>query len=192
MKFGLVIAAILVLVIGLWLANLWLIPDWYHPVDDKGQPTTRPIENPGIFGDMFGGLNSLFSGLSFAFIVVALLLQRQDLKAQQEDLKAQREEQGRVTDALELFGQLQTQQTQVLQTIALAQTRETQLNSLKAMIDFKEDTLKKLNASLPSHYVKNSPMEKRYDMVKRQIKQAEADLLAMRQKFQELNPDIAD
>ena len=46
----------------------------------------------GQFGDMFGAVNSLFSGLAFAGIVIAILLQRQELQQQREELKLQREE----------------------------------------------------------------------------------------------------
>ena len=41
--------------------------------------------NPGIFGDMFGSVNALFSGLAFAGIIYAILLQRRELQLQRED-----------------------------------------------------------------------------------------------------------
>lgn len=34
------------------------------------------VENRGTFGDMFGAINSLFSGLAFAGVVYAILLQQ--------------------------------------------------------------------------------------------------------------------
>lgn len=53
----------------------------------------------GEFGDQFGALNTLFTGLAFVVVIVTLRqqaeqirLQTQDLKNQKEDLKLQREE----------------------------------------------------------------------------------------------------
>lgn len=46
----------------------------------------------GTFGDMFGAVNALFSGLAFAGLIVTILLQRNDLRLQRKDLKMQRKE----------------------------------------------------------------------------------------------------
>ena len=46
----------------------------------------------GQFGDAFGALNALFSGMAFAAFVVALMLQRQELGLQRRELQLQREE----------------------------------------------------------------------------------------------------
>lgn len=46
----------------------------------------------GTFGDMFGSVNALFSGLAFAGIIFTVLLQRQELQLQRHELKLQREE----------------------------------------------------------------------------------------------------
>ncbi len=42
----------------------------------------------GTFGDSFGPLTSLYSGLAFAAVVVSIWFQRQDLKQTQEELRA--------------------------------------------------------------------------------------------------------
>jgi hypothetical protein len=64
-----------------WLLNLLLllIAGW-----DSG--------HGGTFGDRFGAVNALFSGLAFVGIIYSLLLQRQDLRNQQAELQLQREE----------------------------------------------------------------------------------------------------
>lgn len=46
----------------------------------------------GQFGDSFGVTNSLFSGLAFIGLVVAIHLQREDIKKQSDQLELQREE----------------------------------------------------------------------------------------------------
>jgi len=66
-------------VIAIWLIFLllaWLLfPDW----------ATR-----GTFGDTFGAVNSLFSGLALAGVIFALLLQRTELGLQREELRMNR------------------------------------------------------------------------------------------------------
>ena len=66
----------LIFVVSLWLTNLWIVGD---------------SPNPGIFGDMFGAVNSLFSGLAFAGIIITILLQRNELKLQRQELIDTRE-----------------------------------------------------------------------------------------------------
>lgn len=41
----------------------------------------------GTFGDAFGAINALFSGLAFGGIIYTILLQRQELKLQREELR---------------------------------------------------------------------------------------------------------
>ncbi len=57
---------------------------YYFLVDD--------VQNRGTFGDMFGSVNALFSGLAFVGLVYAILLQRNELKLQREELEHTREE----------------------------------------------------------------------------------------------------
>ncbi|MBL0662786.1 putative phage abortive infection protein [Aeromonas caviae] len=58
---------------------------------------TWPISNytiaqAGVFGDSFGIITSLFSGLAFAGMIITILLQKDELALQREELKATREE----------------------------------------------------------------------------------------------------
>jgi hypothetical protein len=46
----------------------------------------------GTFGDMFGGVNALFSGLAFAGVIYAIFLQRKELFLQRRELEQTREE----------------------------------------------------------------------------------------------------
>lgn len=68
-------------VIAIWLTSWWLL--------------NKNIDNPterGTFGDMFGAVNALFSGLAFAGLIATLLYQREELKLQREELAQTREE----------------------------------------------------------------------------------------------------
>lgn len=68
-------------VIALWGLSWWGINKYID------SPT-----NQGTFGDMFGAVNSLFSGLAFAGLIVTLLYQKEELKLQREELAQTREE----------------------------------------------------------------------------------------------------
>ena len=46
------------------------------------------LDKAGVFGDSFGVLSALFSGLAFAGLLVTILQQREDLQVQRESLKA--------------------------------------------------------------------------------------------------------
>ena len=68
---------LMVAVIVIWLLWWWI---FYHDPDR------------GTFGDMFGGVNTLFSGLAFAGVIYAIFLQRKELELQREELVQTREE----------------------------------------------------------------------------------------------------
>ena len=53
----------------------------------------------GQFGDMFGGLNALFTGLAFAAVIYTILLQRKDLELQRLELQRSRRELHRAAEA---------------------------------------------------------------------------------------------
>lgn len=68
-------------VIAVWGLSWWGINKFID------EPTNR-----GTFGDMFGAVNALFSGLAFAGLIVTLLYQKEELKLQREELKETRNE----------------------------------------------------------------------------------------------------
>lgn len=58
-------------------------------------------EDRSSFGGMFGAVGTLFSGLAFAGVVYAILLQRRDLEMQRKELEMTREELKRSAEAQE-------------------------------------------------------------------------------------------
>lgn len=71
------------IVIGFWLINLFCLKD------NLGKDN---INDRGTFGDMFGAVNALFSGLAFAGIIWTIFLQRNELKLQREENSLSRDE----------------------------------------------------------------------------------------------------
>lgn len=59
-------------------------------------------EKRGQFGDMFGFIGALFSGLAFAGLIVTMLQQREDLQNQKDEIKIQRQDLEAQTEALKL------------------------------------------------------------------------------------------
>lgn len=55
----------------------------------------------GTFGDMFGTVNALFSGLAFVGVIYAIYLQRNELELQREELRSTRLELARSAVAQE-------------------------------------------------------------------------------------------
>ncbi len=70
-----------VVVVAIWLSSWWLI------LKNLKEPS-----GPGTFGDQFGAVNSLFSGLALAGIIYTIILQRKELQHQRKELQLTRKE----------------------------------------------------------------------------------------------------
>ena len=70
----------------------------------------------GQFGDLFGSVNALFTGLAFAGLLYTVYLQRQELSLQRTELQLQREEMA--ASRRELAKQARQQRSQLLASIA--------------------------------------------------------------------------
>lgn len=70
-----------VVVILLYLGSWFLIDHFYVSPERQGQ-----------FGDQFGAVNALFSGLAFAGLIFTIILQKKELALQREELTQTREE----------------------------------------------------------------------------------------------------
>ena len=68
---------------------LFILSSWYYTLYVLKDLS---LEERGTFGDMFGGLNTLFSGLAFCGIIISILLQSSELKMQREEIRQNREE----------------------------------------------------------------------------------------------------
>ena len=72
----------------------------------------------GTFGDMFGAVNTLFSGLAFAGVIYAILLQRQELRLQREELELTRNELAKSAEAQQSSSEALRQQLDLMQASA--------------------------------------------------------------------------
>lgn len=74
------------LIIGMWTLSAFLL----YNDDDRG-----------TFGDMFGAVNALFSGLAFLGLILAIILQYQELKEQRREIRDSRIAQQATATALQ-------------------------------------------------------------------------------------------
>ncbi len=118
-----------VLIIGYALVMMFAVPqnvDW----------ATR-----GQFGDMFGLINTIFSGLAFAGLIYTAMMQRIELSFQREELTLQRKEMELTRGELEKQSHAQQETEKALKDQA-AQQRQIQaegtffnlLNSIRSMV----------------------------------------------------------
>jgi hypothetical protein len=91
---------------GIWLGVVLLL----FRGDDMA---TMDVATMGQFGDLFGGINALFTGLAFAGVVYTIFLQRHDLRTQNEELRATREAQIQQVKELEAAQRAQNQQVRL-------------------------------------------------------------------------------
>jgi hypothetical protein len=87
--------AMIVLILALACAYWWGLSA-YIPLSGEEASSLR-----GQFGDMFGGLNALFSGLAFAVLIYTMWLQRKELRLQRVELADTRKELARAAAAQE-------------------------------------------------------------------------------------------
>ncbi|GAA5144172.1 hypothetical protein GCM10023213_33750 [Prosthecobacter algae] len=73
---------------GMWIV-FGLAPYLFYDTND----------GRGTFGDMFGAVNSLFSGLAFGGVICAILLQRKELQLQRRELRLTRREMEKSSNA---------------------------------------------------------------------------------------------
>ena len=145
------------------------------------------MEKRGQFGDMFGFLGALFSGLAFAGLIVtirqqrddlknqsdAIDLQREDLKAQTEALNLQKEEIAQTNEELKLQRKEMEEQNK---TIMLQRFETTFFNMLKSLIDVRNDIKYSsgfdLQTGKPNVYEGKDAIERIYQTGFPQIKRA--------------------
>ena len=87
------------------------------------------------FGDLFGGLNTFFSGLAFGGVVYAIILQRKDLELQREELKLTREELKRTAEAQEKSEQALSKQAASLKITAKLNGKSAVLQHYNTLIE---------------------------------------------------------
>jgi uncharacterized membrane protein len=107
-------------------------------------------DHRGAFGDMFGAINALFSGLAFAGIIFAIFMQKDELKIQINVLEMQRKELELQRKELEL-ARIEFKRTASAQEASQKELskqaenlrKTAQINAINTLIGIKQEKLKK-------------------------------------------------
>lgn len=127
-------------VVGCWLYTYNLLKDL--------DPTVR-----GTFGDMFGGVNALFSGLAFCGIIITILLQSTELRLQREEIKANRAELERTTNVQIEQGKSLNRQAENLKISAKLSAMNTLVNYYSEKASEASKTINIVEKSKTSSYL---------------------------------------
>lgn len=84
-----IIYGAIITVLVLWIAS-WLLIDYV--IFPTSEDNTSLFGNRGAFGDKFGFINSLFSGLALTGIIISIYFQQKELSLQRNELIETREE----------------------------------------------------------------------------------------------------
>ncbi len=122
------------------------------------------IEHSGLFGDMFGGINALFSGLAFLGVIYAIILQKEELRLQRKELKMTREELKRTAEAQEKSEQALSRQADSLKQTA-------KLNGLSSILQYKTGMIDALATGRYGSAGIDKNLEKECENIKQKIEE---------------------
>ncbi len=141
---------------------------WWPGVREALASTDERLYGPrGTFGDMFGAVNALFTGLAFACVFYTILQQREDLKLQQRNLDLQRKD-------LELQRDELKAARAVAITAALVQARTTLVTAQVAALQ-RPDSTAEVRCNLVSRMT-------------RRLEQVETAIPALERELEKLSP----
>ncbi|MFL0849145.1 hypothetical protein [Vibrio parahaemolyticus] len=106
----------------------------------------------GTFGDMFGAVNTLFSGLAFCGVIYAIFLQGKELELQRQELSMTRTELAKAASAQDSQAQLMLHTAKInavsskLNTYTTLLVNKRTIPGLGGARQPLEDTLEELNA----------------------------------------------
>lgn len=83
----------------------------------------------GTFGDLFGSVNALFSGLAFAALIYTIVLQREEIKSNREEIILNRKELAKGAKLQQKAQQLLTQQVKETHLSA-------KMNAMRTLVDY--------------------------------------------------------
>jgi hypothetical protein len=116
------VISIIAIQIAIGITVYKFLPDW---------PTR------GQFGDVFGAANALFSGLAFAGLIYAILLQREDLALQRKELELTRQE-------LQRSAAAQEKSESALSAQAASVAQSTKLNTINFLLEHYKSKLSEM------------------------------------------------
>lgn len=115
-------------------------------------------DNPerGTFGDMFGSVNALFSGIALAGIIFTIYLQKEELRLQRLELKETRKELKRSAAAQEKSEKALTEQVKSMKV-------SSELTALNSLLNYYSELKGNNNGILNSYELEASQKVMKYE-----------------------------
>lgn len=140
----------------------------------------------GPFGDTYGALNTLFSGLAFAVLILSLFLQRKELEAQRIELEAQRFEIKESNLIAEAQRKITEQQAQLIEQQILDSKVQAFYQLLFNYLEKREMKLKDLRISPNGDVYGNRVLQRFCDRFEEKLKNTLSD----RSKIEQENSEV--
>jgi hypothetical protein len=142
---------------------------------------TQAPADRGSFGEMFGAISALFSGLAFAGVICAILLQREDLALQRTELQLTREEHAISAEAHRAAAKSLAEQACLQLRLAQLNALTAQLQSCTSQIDqefqrYHAYATKTTNAQLPDTRLLSSKRAEIDDRIRKVLAEIESEL----------------
>jgi LIF / OSM family len=106
------------------------------------------METRGQLGDLFGGVNALFTGLAFAVLIYTIFLQRKELEMQREELSLSRNELRSSVEAQQGSQEALTKQVGLLEASSRLSAISTLIASYGRKLDNIAEDDQQLNSEL--------------------------------------------
>lgn len=144
--------SLIIVFVMLWLGSAWLIPI-----------IAGDLERAGNFGDSFGGVSALFSGLALALAIYSMVLQQKQAAEFEKVTVASLDQQSRAIDLIEKSLAAQANAAKVVALTSLIEHEEQRIDTLRHWGGIAGDENKYVNGIKAA--------EKRIEHYKTQLKQ---------------------
>lgn len=143
------------IIVVIWISQFLALKYYFIPNSLNNEPKDEESiwTHRGVIGDSFGAINALFSGLAFAGVIFAILLQRADIKRQHIETKEQ------ANDFAKEIQEIQKQTEAIVSQLEEAknQTRElTRQIRLSIMPAFVIEVMQNVENNISSWYLRMS------------------------------------
>lgn len=135
---------LLLAVVAIWLLSWALIWLFFSELQERGQ-----------FGDLFGSVNALFSGLAFGALIYTILQQQRMLELQQQQLHDQREDLRRQRDEARSTREELRSQVEAQRALYRATAAQVRVASITAQIQREDFDSTHIHVSAPGGKERN-------------------------------------
>jgi hypothetical protein len=142
---------LIIIVAALWFSSIFIFQHYYPNIEDRSS-----------FGGSFNAISSLFSGLAFAGVIYAILLQRKELQLQRKELRETRKVLAKTATAQEASARQFERQSNNMKMSA-------KLNALNTLVNYCIETehndLERASDRLNATYEKKGYIEQIKDIL---------------------------